>query len=93
LQGTFTHLNALLNMLAYNPPGDAEGFLFYAPWANHNFNASVAFQDGLGLVRRSVNMLTCGTANVAESVFANNIQLETAYRLNQLPPPTAICSP
>lgn len=93
LQGTFTNLNKLLNTLAYNPPGDSEGFLFYAPWMNHNFNASVSFQDGLGPVRRSVNMLTCETANAAEGVFPANVQLETAYRLNQLPPPTSICSP
>jgi phospholipid/cholesterol/gamma-HCH transport system substrate-binding protein len=91
LQGAFTHLNTLLNMLAYNPPGDSEGFLFYAPWANHNFNCSVSFQDGEGLVRRSVNMLNCSTANSATSVFPANVQLETAYRLNQLPPPTAVC--
>jgi phospholipid/cholesterol/gamma-HCH transport system substrate-binding protein len=92
LQGTFTHLNTLLNMLAYNPPGDSEGFLFYAPWAAHNFNASVSFQDGLGLVRRSVNMLSCKTAISAEGVFGANVQLETAYRLNQLPTSDAICN-
>ena len=91
LQGTFTHLNTLFNELAYNPPGDSEGFLFYAPWASHNFNSSVAFQDGLGPVRRSVSMLSCDTSNAAESVFDENVQLETAYRLNQLPPPTAVC--
>jgi len=91
LQGTFTHLNTLFNELAYNPPGDSEGFLFYAPWASHNFNSSVAFQDGLGPVRRSVSMLSCDTSNAAESVFGQNVQLETAYRLNQLPPPTAVC--
>jgi len=91
LRGTFTHLNSLLNELAYNPPGDSEGFLFYAPWAAHNFNSSVAFQDGEGLVRRSVNMLTCSTSNSAAGVFGANVQLETAYRLNQLPPPDAIC--
>jgi phospholipid/cholesterol/gamma-HCH transport system substrate-binding protein len=93
LQAAFTHLNTLLNTLAYNPPGDSEGFLFYAPWASHNFNASVAFQDGLGLVRRSVNMLTCSTSQSAAAVFGANVQLETAYRLNQLPPPTNICAP
>lgn len=90
---TFKELNTLLNTLAYNPPGDSEGFLFYAPWLNHNFNSSVAFQDGGGLVRRSVNMLNCETANLAEGVFPFNVQLETAYRFNQLPPPTEICSP
>jgi len=93
LRQAFSEINVLLNTLAYNPSGDSEGFLFYAPWLNHNFNASIAFQDGLGLVRRSVNMLTCSTANSAESVFGENIQLETAYRLNQLPPPSAICAP
>ena len=91
LRGAFTHLNTLLNTLAYNPPGDSEGFLFYAPWANHNFNASVSFQDGLGLVRRSVNMLACNTAIGAGGVFDQNVQLETAYLLNQLPPVEAIC--
>ena len=91
LRGAFTHINTLLNTLAYNPSGDSEGFLFYAPWANHNFNASVAFQDGLGLVRRSVNMLSCATGNAANAVVDQNVQLETAYRLNQLPPPEAVC--
>jgi phospholipid/cholesterol/gamma-HCH transport system substrate-binding protein len=92
LRGTFSHLNVLLNTLAYNPPGDSEGFLFYAPWANHNFNASSTFQDGAGIVRRSVNMVNCSTAQLAEGVFVANVQLETAYRLNQLPPSTAICT-
>lgn len=91
LRGAFTHLNTLLNTLAYNPPGDAEGFLFYVPWASHNFNASVAFQDGLGPVRRSVNMLSCATANAANLVVNQNVQLETAYRLNQLPPAEVVC--
>lgn len=91
LQGTFTELNTLLNMLAYNPPGDAEGFLFYAPWMYHNFNASVSFQDGSGPVRRTLNMITCNTATQFEGVKGGLPQLEPAYRLNQLPPATAIC--
>lgn len=92
LRGAFAHLNTLLNTLAYNPPGDAEGFLFYAPWANHNFNASVSFQDGMGPVRRSISMLTCDTANAANRVVNQILQLEVAYRLNQLPPAEAVCS-
>ncbi len=91
LRLTFTELNTLLNTLAYNPPGDAEGFLFYAPWMNHNFNASVAFQDGAGLVRRGVSMVNCNTATQFERVKLGLPQLEPAYRLNQLPPDTAIC--
>ncbi|MBN8867697.1 MAG: MCE family protein [Solirubrobacterales bacterium] len=91
LQGTFTELNTLLNMLAYNPPGDSEGFLFYAPWLSHDFNASVSFQDGLGMVRRSVNTITCNTARLAEGAKAANPQLEVIYRLSQLPTENVIC--
>jgi len=92
LQGTFTELNTLLNQLAYNPPGDAEGFLFYAPWMYHNFNASVSFQDGLGPVRRGVSLIDCNTASKAEDIKDSIAQLEAAYRLAQLPPPTEICT-
>ncbi|MCB0867940.1 MAG: MCE family protein [Solirubrobacterales bacterium] len=91
LQGTFTELNTLFNILAYNPDGDAEGFLFYAPWMNHNFNASVGFQDGDGPVRRGVSMISCNTATQAEQVRTGLPQLEPAYRLNQLSPPSSIC--
>jgi len=91
LRGTFSELNTLLNMWTYNPSGDSEGFLFYAPWLNHNFNASVSFQDGLGPVRRGVSMIDCNTADKAEQVRATITQLETAYRLNQLSPPNVIC--
>lgn len=92
LKRTFTELNTLFNMLAYNPPGDAEGFLFYAPWMNHNFNASVSFQDGSGPVRRGVSMINCNTATQFDRVKSELPQLEPAYRLNQLPPSTEICT-
>ena len=91
LRGTFSELNTLLNQLAHNPDGESEGFLFYAPWMFHNFNASVAFEDGMGPVRRSVNLITCNTAALAEDIRTRIRQLEAAYRLNQLPPPTDIC--
>ncbi|MDQ5894020.1 MAG: hypothetical protein QG596_281 [Actinomycetota bacterium] len=91
LRGTFSELNTLFNQLAHNPDGESEGFLFYAPWMFHNFNASVAFEDGMGPVRRSVNLITCNTAALAEDIRTRIRQLEAAYRLNQLPPPTDIC--
>lgn len=91
IRGTFSELNTLLNQLAHNPDGESEGFLFYAPWMFHNFNASVAFEDGMGPVRRSVNLITCNTAALAEDIRTRIRQLEAAYRLNQLPPPTDIC--
>ncbi|MCB8915902.1 MAG: MCE family protein [Thermoleophilales bacterium] len=92
LQGVFTELNTLFNMLAYNPPGDSEGFLFYLPWMNHNFNASVSFQDADGPVRRGVSLITCNTATQFEGVKGGLPQLEPAYRLDQLAPATSICA-
>ncbi|MBN8868712.1 MAG: MCE family protein [Solirubrobacterales bacterium] len=92
LRGTFSNLNNLLNTLAYNPSGDAEGFLFYAPWANHNLNASISFQDGSGPVRRGVSLINCNTATQFEGVKGGLPQLEPAYRINQLPPATEICN-
>ena len=35
LQRSVSVLKALLNTLAYNPPGKEEGYLFWASWANH----------------------------------------------------------
>lgn len=91
IQGVFTELNRLLDIFAHNPDGDSEGFLFYAPWMNHNFNSSISFQDGSGPVRRSVNLIPCNTALRAQDVWNRMPQLQPAYRLNQLPPASEIC--
>ncbi|MGA7434184.1 MAG: MlaD family protein [Solirubrobacterales bacterium] len=89
LDGVFTEFNRLFNLLAYNPPGDAqEGFLFWAPWMSHNFNSSVNAQDGGGTVRRGVSLINCNTATSAFGVAAPIVQLSTIYLLAQLPPPT-----
>ena len=45
LRKTFKVLNTFLNAWAYNPPGDAEGFLFYTLWGAH-IGASVYRQPG-----------------------------------------------
>jgi phospholipid/cholesterol/gamma-HCH transport system substrate-binding protein len=54
--------NALLNELAYDPPGEGKGkngFLFYLPWANHNANSVAANQDGISPLGRSLILLSC----------------------------------
>lgn len=87
-KGVFTEFNKLFNLLAYNPPGDSqEGFLFWAPWLNHNFNSSINAEDGMGPVRRGISTVSCNTASQAEAVAPGSPQLLTAYRLAQLPPP------
>jgi phospholipid/cholesterol/gamma-HCH transport system substrate-binding protein len=60
LTASFEVLNAFLNGLAYNPPGRAEGYLFYLAWLNHISNNVFSGQDAQGPVRRGVVVLDCG---------------------------------
>ena len=92
LTGVFTQFNQLFNLLAYNPPGDTqEGFLFWAPWTNHNLNSTINAQDPQGPVRRGTSMVTCNTATQAFNISFGIPQLLPAYRLTQLPRAEAIC--
>jgi phospholipid/cholesterol/gamma-HCH transport system substrate-binding protein len=93
VKGFYINLNRLLDLLAYNPPGDTqEGFLFWAPWLAQNFNSSMTAQDAMGPARRGISNINCNTALQASQVAWNGFngipQLFTAYRLAQLPPPT-----
>ena len=55
LTRTFKVVNALLNTLAYNPPGDREeGYLFWLSWVNHAGNTIFATQDAHGPIRRGI---------------------------------------
>ena len=38
-------LNSFFNELAYKPKGDAQSYLFYLPWANHDLNSAFSLQD------------------------------------------------
>lgn len=87
-RGVFTSVNNLLDLLAHNPPGAAdEGFLFWAPWSAHNTNSSINAEDGIGPVRRGISTVTCNTGIQGQGVSAGLNQLQTVYRLAQLPPP------
>jgi len=57
-----TTINYFLNELAYNPPGDDEGFLFWAAWAAHNINSVASTGDAHGTILRAVIMATCSGA-------------------------------
>ncbi|MFL5816553.1 MAG: MlaD family protein [Conexibacter sp.] len=59
LTTTFGVLNAFLNGLAYNPPGRAEGYMFYLAWLNHVTNSLFSTQDGEGPIRRGVLAVEC----------------------------------
>ena len=84
-------LNRLLDVLAYNPPGDQEGYLFWITWANHLganiFNA----QDAHGPIRRGLVTANCATLGLLDSVAATNPQLATTIQLSNLPRTSEVC--
>ena len=94
IRGVFTEFNNLFDLLAHNPEGDAsEGYLFWGAWMNHNINSALSGQDAEGPIRRGISMVTCNTAQRAFEISAGVPQLLSAYRMAQLPPAEAICTP
>jgi len=91
LSGGITELNQVLNALAYNPAGSAEGYLFYMSWLNHNINAAFLTQDGLGPDLRTLLTYTCTTSFLADSVGARLPGIGTARDLVRLPTTAEIC--
>lgn len=64
-------LNAIMDELAYDPPGSGVGeqsTLFFVPWANHNTNSVLSNQDGMGPIRRSMIGLSCGQIELVRSI-------------------------
>jgi phospholipid/cholesterol/gamma-HCH transport system substrate-binding protein len=59
LTTSFGVLNAFLNALAYNPPGQQEGYLFYLAWLNHISNSIFTGQDAHGPLRRGMLVIGC----------------------------------
>ena len=60
LTRSFRVLNALLNTLAYNPPGGTdEGYLFWLSWANHAGATVFATQDAHGPIRHGIVVFNC----------------------------------
>jgi phospholipid/cholesterol/gamma-HCH transport system substrate-binding protein len=92
LERSFRVVNALLNTLAYNPPGrDSEGYLFWLSWANHVGATVFATQDAHGPIRHGIVVLSCETARLLEVVAAGNEALGTLVDLLNSPPVEQIC--
>ena len=51
-------LNKFLNALAYNPPGNGEGYLFYRAWLNH-IAIGLLHAGREGPIRRGVILTDC----------------------------------
>jgi len=90
-------LNAILNEVAYKSPGsgaDKNSLLFYVPWASHNTNSVLSFQDGIGPLRRGMIMVSCQSLQVLDTIASptNNPTLATLVQLLGVPSRSEICN-
>jgi phospholipid/cholesterol/gamma-HCH transport system substrate-binding protein len=54
-------LTYVTNELAYNPPGDYEGFLFWLAWFAHDADSMLSVEDAHGAVWRGMALLQCSS--------------------------------
>jgi phospholipid/cholesterol/gamma-HCH transport system substrate-binding protein len=89
---SFDVVNALLNTIAYNPPGKTqEGYLFWQSWLNHLAPTVFSQQDAHGPIRHGVIILSCQTAQTLNVVAAANPLLGTLVSLLNAPTQEQIC--
>jgi phospholipid/cholesterol/gamma-HCH transport system substrate-binding protein len=92
LTRSLTVVEALLNTLAYNPPGQREeGYLFWLAWANHLGNTLFANADAHGPIRRGVVIVSCTTLQILENVILGNPQLGVLTQLLDAPTREEVC--
>jgi phospholipid/cholesterol/gamma-HCH transport system substrate-binding protein len=87
----FKFINALLNSLAYNPPGSEEGYLFWAAWVNHAGATLFSVQDAHGPVRRGLFLASCSALQVLEQISATTPQLQVLIGLLHAPSRAKVC--
>ena len=84
-------VNSLLNMLAYNPAGSEEGYLFWSAWTAHAGATIFTTQDAHGPIRRGLVLIGCPTFTVLDQVTSSNPQLSTLIQLLNLPKQSEVC--
>ncbi|MDO9408709.1 MlaD family protein [Patulibacter sp.] len=67
---TLRELNVAGNLLAYDPPGDEQGYLFWAQWLSHLAPWIFNTQDADGPIRRGRLLVTCDTLKDVAGVGA-----------------------
>jgi phospholipid/cholesterol/gamma-HCH transport system substrate-binding protein len=87
----FSVLNDLFDTLAYNPPGNEEGYLFWAAWANHNAPFVFNTQDAHGPIRRGMFLVDCGSLVAVENLVTTLPQLEVLFELLNAPSSDEVC--
>jgi phospholipid/cholesterol/gamma-HCH transport system substrate-binding protein len=84
--------NYLLNTLAYNPPGDDEGYLFWVSWLNHIGPTVFSTQDAHGPIRRGALFFSCDGLGLLDTLKTVNPQLGTIIGLTNAPSKNQVCA-
>jgi phospholipid/cholesterol/gamma-HCH transport system substrate-binding protein len=84
--------NYLLNTLAYNPPGDDEGYLFWTSWLNHIGPTVFSTQDAHGPIRRGALFFSCSGLGLLDTLKTVNPQLGTIIGLTNAPTRNDVCA-
>lgn len=63
LTGAAEVLGRIGNLLAYNPEGSEEGYLFWLAWFSHNLNSMLSTRDGNGSWWRGQVTVSCSNLN------------------------------
>ena len=91
LARSFGVLNRFFNELAYDPPGPARPYLFWASWGAHAGATMFDLQDPHGPIRRGLVLVSCNGYDVLEQVILGNPQLGLLTRLLNLPAEQDAC--
>lgn len=84
--------NYLLNTLAYNPPGEDEGYLFWVSWLNHIGPTVFSTQDAHGPIRRGALFFSCDGLGLLDTLKTINPQLGTLIGLTNAPTKSQVCA-
>lgn len=93
LTRSFEVVNSLLDLLAHDPPGAGESYLFYASWLNHNAASLFAAQDAHGPIRRGLFLASCPSLGVLEQIGETNPGLQVLIDLLNAPKEEEVCAP
>jgi len=85
LRGGTEELNRLFNALAFNPSGNAEGYLFFLNWLSHDLNALNFIQDAHGPMGRVLPIFSCSDSRLIEATVEGKPFLRTVKDLTNIP--------
>jgi phospholipid/cholesterol/gamma-HCH transport system substrate-binding protein len=77
--------NTFFNELTYKPQGSKQGFIFYLPWLNHDFNAAFNLQDANGPILRSLVLISCNGASLGYGLTEPKPYLKTLLQVANIP--------